>query len=78
MANMMFNSYMTSAAACGAACDAFMYAFLLSVLGIATAMSILFAVGALHLCICGILVVAILLLREVLIIRPQAQKTRFG
>lgn len=78
MANMMFNSYMTSAAACGAACAAFMYTFLLSVLGIAAAMSILFAVGALRLCICGILLVTVLLLREVMMIRPQAQKTRFG
>ena len=78
MVNMMSHSNTTSAAACGAACAAFMCAFLLSVLGIAAAMPILFAAGALRLCLCGILLVAILLLREVLMIRPRSQKARFG
>jgi hypothetical protein len=78
MANMMSKFYMTSAAACGAACAAFMYAFLLSVLGIATAMSILFAVGALRLCLCTVLVGIIAVVREILILCPQSQKARFG
>ena len=78
MANMMFNSYPTSAAACGAACAAFMCAFLLSVLGIAAAMPILFAAGTLRLCLCTVLLGIIAVVREILILCPQSQKARFG
>ena len=78
MANMMFNSYPTSAAACGAACAAFACTFLLSVLGIAAAMPILFTLGALRLCLCTVLLGIIALVREILILCPQSQKARFG
>jgi hypothetical protein len=77
MANRMFNSYPTSAAACGAACAAFMCTFILTVLGIAAAMPILFTLGALRLCLCAILLTAAVV-RGILILHPQAQKARFG
>ena len=78
MACRMTYSYPTSAAACGAACAAFAFAFILSVLGIAAAMSILFTLDALRLCLCSILPVAIAVLREILILRSRMQKARFG
>ncbi len=78
MAYMMSHSYTTSAAACGAACAAFVCAFLLSVLGIAAAMSILFTLGALRLCLCTVLLGVIAAVREILILCPQSQKARFG
>ena len=71
-------SYPTSAAACGAACAAFAFAFILSVLGIAAAMPILFTLGALRLCLCGILLLSVAVLREILILRSRMQKARFG
>ena len=78
MANRMYNSYPTCAAACGAACAAFMCTFLLSVLGIAAAMPILFTLGALRLCRCTVLLAIAAVVREILILHPQAQKARFG
>ena len=78
MACRMTYSYPTSAAACGAACAAFAFAFILSVLGIAAAMPILFTLGALRLCLCGILPIAVVVLREILILRSRMQKARFG
>ena len=78
MACRMTYSYPTSAAACGAACAAFAFAFILSVLGIAAAMPILFTLGALRLCLCGILLLSVAVLREVIILSPQPQKARFG